>query len=87
MADHLTEEEQIEALKAWWAENGVKTLVSIVLIVGGYFSYQSWDQNKQLQAEIASGIWQNSMDIVASHPLGNVWIPRNKKLLMMMQTN
>ena len=41
MADHLTEEEQIEALKAWWAENGVKTLVSIVLIVGGYFSYQS----------------------------------------------
>jgi len=66
VADHLTEEEQIEALKAWWAENGVKTLVSIVLIVGGYFSYQSWDQNKQLQAEIASGIWQNSMDIVAN---------------------
>lgn len=81
MADHLTEEEQIEALKAWWAENGVKTLVSIVLIVGGYFSYQSWDQNKQLQAEIASGIWQNSMDIVANQAPGENLDPSQQKAI------
>ena len=78
MADHLTEEEQIESLKAWWAENGVKTLVSIVLIVGGYFGYQSWDQNKQLQAEIASSIWQNSMDIVSSQAPGENFQPEQQ---------
>jgi len=78
VADHLTEEEQIEVLKAWWAENGVKTLVSIVLIVGGYFGYQSWDQNKQLQAEIASSIWQNSMDIVTSQVPGENFLPEQK---------
>jgi len=78
VADHLTEEEQIESLKAWWAENGVKTLVSIVLIVGGYFGYQSWDQNKQLQAEIASSIWQNSMDIVSSQAPGENFLPEQQ---------
>jgi predicted negative regulator of RcsB-dependent stress response len=78
VADHLTEEEQIESLKAWWGENGVKTLVSIVLIVGGYFGYQSWDQNKQLQAEIASSIWQNSMDIVSSQAPGENFSPEQQ---------
>jgi predicted negative regulator of RcsB-dependent stress response len=78
VADHLTEEEQIESLKAWWEENGVKALVSIVLIVGGYFGYQSWDQNKQLQAEIASSIWQNSMDIVSSQAPGENFPPEQQ---------
>ena len=31
MADHITEEEQIEALKRWWDENGKQTILAIVL--------------------------------------------------------
>ena len=37
MAEERTDEEQIEALKLWWAENGMKTIAAIVLVVGGYF--------------------------------------------------
>ena len=49
MADHLSEEEQIEAFKRWWAENGLQTLLSIVLVVGGYFGWQGWQQHQQDQ--------------------------------------
>ena len=34
MAEERTEEEQIEALKAWWDENEIKTIAAIVLVVG-----------------------------------------------------
>ena len=42
MADHITEEEQIEALKRWWDENGKQVVLAIVLTVGGYFGWQAW---------------------------------------------
>ena len=42
MADHLSEEEQIEAFKRWWAENGLQMIAAVVLIVGGYFGWQFW---------------------------------------------
>ena len=35
MVEERTDEEQIEALKAWWDENGTKTLAVLVLIIGG----------------------------------------------------
>ena len=37
MAEDITEEEQIEALKRWWAENGMQTVLAVVLVIGGYF--------------------------------------------------
>ena len=42
MADHITEEEQIEALKRWWDENGKQVVLAIVLTVGGYFGWQAY---------------------------------------------
>ncbi|MFQ3358114.1 MAG: putative negative regulator of RcsB-dependent stress response, partial [Porticoccaceae bacterium] len=30
MAEDITEEEQIEALKRWWAENGMQTVLAVV---------------------------------------------------------
>jgi len=37
VSDHITEEEQIEAFKRWWNENGRSVVVGIVLAVVGYF--------------------------------------------------
>ena len=54
MADHLSEEEQIEAVKRWWAANGMQTILAAVLVVGGYFGWQYWEQEQQLQTDQAS---------------------------------
>ncbi|WP_374337533.1 YfgM family protein [Leeia sp.] len=48
----LQEQEQIDALKAWWADNGklVITLVVVALLaLGGYKGWQYW-QNQQAEA-------------------------------------
>ena len=66
MADHITEEEQIEALKSWWADNGKQTLLGVVLVAGGYFGWQSWTGHAEEQAEAASNAYQEMLDIVVA---------------------
>ena len=70
MADHLSEEEQIESFKRWWAENGLQIVVSVVLVVGGYFGWQGWQDSQQAQAQQASDLYIEMIDIVASQSDG-----------------
>ncbi len=49
-----TEEEQVEALRKWWDDNGRSTLFAIVVAVAGGFGWQGWQQHQQEQAEAAS---------------------------------
>ncbi len=70
MADHLSEEEQIEAFKRWWAENGLQIVAALILVVGGYFGWQYWEQNRQAEAEAASELYLEMIDIVASQTPG-----------------
>ncbi len=46
MAEHLSEEEQLEALKRWLSENGTSTVVGVVLAISGYLGWGFW-QDKQ----------------------------------------
>ena len=62
MADHITEEEQIEALKRWWEENGKQTILGIALIVGGYFGWQAWTDHNVEQSSAASLTYQEMLD-------------------------
>ena len=78
MADHLTEEEQIEALKRWWAENGMQTVLAVVLVIGGYFGWQFWGTHQQEQMTEAS---ENSMDIVANQAPGENLDPSQQKAI------
>lgn len=50
MSEHLTEEEQLVALKRWWDENGRSLIVGVVLAIGGYFGWQYW-QDSQIKAQ------------------------------------
>ena len=70
MADHLSEEEQIEAFKRWWAENGLQTILGVVLIVGGYFGWQGWQQAQQEQAGQASELYMEMVNIISSQAAG-----------------
>ncbi|MBX2857296.1 MAG: tetratricopeptide repeat protein [Cellvibrionaceae bacterium] len=64
MAEHITEEEQAEALKRWWNDNWLSIVLPIVLALGGYVGWNAWDAYKARQAEAASIEYQSLLDMV-----------------------
>lgn len=42
MSAYQTEEEQVEALKRWWKENGTSIIAGAVIGLGGIFGWQAW---------------------------------------------
>ena len=69
MADHLTDEEQLESLKRWWKENGMQLVLVVTLSVGGWYAWQQWQGNKKVEAEMASLVYIEMMDIASQAPL------------------
>lgn len=67
MADHLTEEEQIETLKRWWAENGKGIVSGVALALAGYFGYQWWQSSERANAEAASDLYQSFLEAVSAN--------------------
>lgn len=59
MAD--TEEEQIEAIKEWWRENGKAVVFGIVLGVGGIVGWRGWQTHQETQAINASAVYQEAL--------------------------
>ncbi len=55
---HRTEEEQIEALKGWWAENGRAAIFGVALGLGAIFGYRAWQAHELEQAEAASSLYR-----------------------------
>jgi predicted negative regulator of RcsB-dependent stress response len=53
-----TEEEQLEALKRWWEDNGRSTVVAIVIALGGAFGWQAWQGYNVAQRDAASDLYQ-----------------------------
>lgn len=64
MAD--TEEEQIEALKRWWKENGTTTVLAVAIVVAGFFGWRQWDASREASAAGASDIYQQIATLVNS---------------------
>ncbi len=54
MANYETEEQQVEALKEWWKENGKVVLFGALLGFGAVFGYQAWDSYMESQRQAAS---------------------------------
>ncbi len=52
-----TEEEQIEALKKWWAENGWALVGGVVIGLGAIFGWRGWQAHQAQLAEEASDIY------------------------------
>jgi len=58
---YRTEEEQVEALRRWWKENGRSTIIGVVLALSLGFGWQAWQQNRQQAAENASLLYQQML--------------------------
>lgn len=58
MADHLTEEEQIESIKRWWSDNWLSIVMPIALAALAYTGWNYWGDHKEKQAQQASQAYQ-----------------------------
>ena len=61
MDTYRTEEEQVEAIRRWWDENGRSILVAIVLALAAGFGWQAWKDHNKTQAENASHVYQTML--------------------------
>lgn len=54
MAELRTEEEQMDAIKRWWKENGTSLVAGLVIAGAGVFGFKAWQNYQDGQAEAAS---------------------------------
>ncbi|MFA7552998.1 MAG: tetratricopeptide repeat protein [Spongiibacteraceae bacterium] len=59
--DYQTEDEQVEALKTWWRENGKSTVATVVIAIVAVFGWQGWQKQQEQELSAASAIYQNLM--------------------------
>ncbi len=59
MSVYETEEEQVEAIKKWWKENGTSVVAGLVLGLSGVFGWQAWGSyQERIGAEASVGFNQ-----------------------------
>lgn len=46
MNDIRTDDEQLEALKNWWNENGKQIVTTVVIVAAGYFGWTFWQDQR-----------------------------------------
>lgn len=65
MEVYNSEQDQVEAIKAWWDKNGKLVIVAIIVLLVSVFGWRSW-QDRQLQiAEDASLAYYQMMETAA----------------------
>lgn len=60
-----SEEEQVEALRRWWDENGTSTVAAVVIALASAFGWTSYKDYQVSQGELASDLYQSMQKIVA----------------------
>jgi predicted negative regulator of RcsB-dependent stress response len=61
-----TEEEQLDAFKRWWKENGQSTIVGLVLGIAVILGWNYWQGNKKAQAEQASALYSQLIQAIGA---------------------
>lgn len=64
MEGYTSDDEQVERIKQWWAENGRAVIAGLVLGIGGLLGWRGWVSYQQAQAEAASAIYGRMVESV-----------------------
>jgi len=64
----VAEEENLEALKKWWDENGKQLLFFAILVFGGYGAWLLWQNTQATDAETASDLYEEVLSLAISEP-------------------
>ena len=57
MSEYLTDEEKVEAIKAWWKENGKSVIAGVILGVGGLLGWRGWVDYREGRLLAASEVY------------------------------
>jgi predicted negative regulator of RcsB-dependent stress response len=63
----LQEQEQVDALKSWWSENGKWVIGAVVIALLGYSGVQFWKNHQAEQAGEAAKLYAEVMKQMASN--------------------
>ncbi|MBI2993925.1 MAG: tetratricopeptide repeat protein [Gammaproteobacteria bacterium] len=55
---YRTEEEQLEALRGWWKENGQSAVLGVVIGLAAVFGWRAWQSHELNRGEAASALYQ-----------------------------
>ena len=66
MTAYLNEEQQVEALKKWWKENGRSVVIGVALGLAGIFGWQGWQAYRVSQGEAASSLYVSMRNQVSA---------------------
>ncbi len=64
--EYETEEQQVEALKEWWAENGKAVIAGVVLGAGVIGGWSFWKSHQENQAVVASDTFSRTIEALNS---------------------
>lgn len=67
MALDTTEEEQLESLKSWWAENGTSLLTGALIVVALVFGARQWESSQNATAGLASDLYQQLAQLAVAN--------------------
>lgn len=65
MASYASDEEQLEALKNWWKENGSSLITGIAIVLVVFFGTRWWQDSRQATAEAASEVYDGIIQQLA----------------------
>lgn len=64
MEIYNSEQEQVDALKAWWDKNGRTVLVALAVFLLSVLGWQSWNDHRNQVAETASTHYQQMVELM-----------------------
>jgi len=62
---YRTEDEQIQAIKNWWKENGVSTVLTLCVAVAAVFGWRGWQDQQQQKLDAAAVTYQSMLKLLA----------------------
>lgn len=65
MDSYRTEDEQIQAIKNWWKENGVSTVLTLCVAVAAVFGWRGWQDQQQQKLDEAAVTYQSMLEAFA----------------------
>lgn len=80
MTSYMNEDEQLEAVKRWWKENGTSIVIGVVLGLAVLFGWQGWKSYRVAEGQAASNLYFSMQNQAASGDLETA-LQTGKRLL------
>ena len=81
MNEYETEEQQVEALKKWWKENGTSLIVGLFVGVSALFGWRYYMDQKNVHSVQASDMYMLVMKNVALKTIDDKTVDLNNQLI------